>query len=156
MVKKTYQITISNPAKVARVMVKNQPVSLKYSTELIREIKGKKVSKAERFLNNILTHQEFLPLRKYVRKIGHKKGNAKSFTKIGRYPQNLAKTFLKILASLKSNADYKGLDSQNLLIVHGFASMGFSRTAFQSQGRISGKKRKRKSAHIEIVAVEAA
>jgi len=156
MVKKNYQIEITNPKKAAKVMAKNQNVSLKYSTEMIREIKGKRVGKVEKFLENIILKKDFLPLRKYVKKIGHRKGKARSFTKIGRYPKKLAENFLKILVSLKANADYAGLDSENLLIIHGFASQGFSRATYQSQGRISGKKRKRKSTHIEIVAVEVA
>lgn len=156
MVKKNYQIEISSPKKMAKVMAKNQKVSLKYSTELIREIKGKKVGKVERFLHDIIEQKDFLPLRKYVKKTGHRKGRSRSFTKVGRYPKRLAQNFLRILDSLKANADYSGLDSDNLLIVHGFASMGFGRASYQSQGRISGKKRKRKSTHIEIVAVEAA
>ena len=62
---------------------------------------------------------------------------------------------MKALEELKSNADYKGLDAENLLIVHGFASQGYARISFQSQGRISGKRRKRKATHLELIAREA-
>ncbi|MBI2598500.1 MAG: 50S ribosomal protein L22 [Candidatus Diapherotrites archaeon] len=155
MVKKNYQVKISDPKKKAYVMAKNQPVSLKYSVELNREIKGKRIDKAETFLKNILEKKDFLPLRKYVHNIAHRKGKAKSFTKTGKYPKRLAKNYLKILENLKANADYKGLDSENLLIVHAFSSQGFRRASNQKQGRIGGKRHQSKSTHIEIVAVEA-
>src|SRR3989338_4502147 len=155
MVKRAFQVQALHGKKVARVIAKNAHVSLKYSTELLREIKGIRVDRAERFLNNILEEKEFLPLRKYKKKVGHRKGASKSFTKSGRYPKRLAKVFLKALEELKSNADYKGLDAENLLIVHGFASQGYARISFQSQGRISGKRRKRKATPLELIAREA-
>jgi len=96
-----------------------------------------------------------LPLRKYNKKIGHKKGEAKLFSKIGRYPKRTLKAFVEILNTVQANADYKGLDSENLIITHMFASQGFQRTSYQSQGRISGKRRKNKSVHLEVVVMEA-
>ena len=84
-----------------------------------------------------------------------KKGDSKRMSKIGRYPEKAVKVFLQLLDSVKANADYKGMDSENLLITHAYASQGFHKSSYQSQGRISGKKRQRKSAHIEIAVMEA-
>ncbi|MBI4045086.1 MAG: 50S ribosomal protein L22 [Candidatus Diapherotrites archaeon] len=155
MAKKNYQASF-DPKKTCRVIGKNKPVSLKYSTELVREIKGKMVSSAEAFLNRVLEKKDFLPIRRYTSKIGHRKGEAKSFTKTGKYPFKVAKVFLGLLSDLRANADYKGMNAEKLLIVHGFASMGYRRTSNQPQGRISGKARKNKSTHIELIALEAA
>ncbi|MCX6798754.1 MAG: hypothetical protein NTW59_01500 [Candidatus Diapherotrites archaeon] len=47
------------------------------------------------------------------------------------------------------------MGTDNLLIAHCFASQGFRRIGFQPKGKIAGKRRKRKSAHIEIVVTEA-
>ena len=155
MAKKNYQAEF-DAKKTCRVIGTNKPVSLKYSTELIREIKGKPVLSAEAFLNRILEKTDHLPLRRYVSKIGHRKGQARSFTKTGKYPINVAKVFLRLLSDLKANADYKGMNAEKLLIVHGFASLGYRRMSNQPQGRISGKPRKNKSTHIELIALEAA
>ena len=156
MVKKEYQNQgPSHAKKTAKAMMKNKPVSLKYSLEIISNIKGKRLDKAQSYLERILTHEEYLPMRKYKKKIGHKKGEAKGFTKVGRYPERPIKAMLELLESAKSNADYKGLDSENLLIVHMFASKGYSRVGYQSQGRISGKRRQSKSTHLEIIVEEA-
>ncbi len=156
MSKKNYQSDSFDPKKTVRIMAKNSPVSLKYSIELLREMKGQKVDKMEKFLQRIIERKDFLPLRKYRKKVAHRRGEAKSFTKTGKYPVRLAKVFLKILANLRANADYKGLDANSLLICHCFASEGFRRYSGQSQGRISGKRRRRKATHIELIALEAA
>jgi len=155
MVKKAYQVQLAKETAIAKAMLKNQRASLKFSTELAREIKGKRLDKSEKFLQEIVEKKTHLPLRVYRRKVPHRKGETKSFTPAGRYPMGTAKIFLKLLETVKANADYKGLDSENLIITHLFASQGFQRVSYQTQGRISGKRRKRKSVHLEIVVMEA-
>lgn len=154
MVKKDYQVQVQKKG-VAKAVMKNKPVSLKYSLEIISNIKGKRVDKALAYLNRIINKEEFLPLRKYNKKIGHRKGDSKGFTKIGRYPIRCLKAFVELLESVKANADYKGMDSDNLLITHMFASQGYKRVSYQRQGRISGKARESKSTHLEIIVTEA-
>jgi len=156
VVKKNYQMQVQHQKSTARAMMTNRPVSLKYSLEIISNIKGKRLDSALAFLNRILRKEEFLPLRMYNKKVGHKKGDAKGFSKSGRYPTRCVKAFIELLEAARSNADYKGLDSENLLIQHMFASQGFARNSYQSQGRISGKRRKSKSAHLEIIVREVA
>ncbi len=156
MVKKAYQVqTSAGAARIAKAVMKNKPISLKYSLEIISNIKGQRLDKSVAWLNRILRMEEFLPLRVYNKKVPHRRGDAKMFAKAGRYPLRAVKAFIGLLNTVKANADYKGLDSENLLITHAFASQGFARMSYQSQGRISGKARKRKSAHIEIVVREA-
>jgi len=154
MVKKNYQIQLQVEKNIAKAFLSNQRISLKFATELCREIKGKKLSKAERFLQDIMEHRAFLPLRVYRKKVAHRKGESKSFTKSGRYPERVCRVFLKLLDLVKANADFKGLDTESLGIVHAFASQGLKRYSFQPKGRITGKRRARKSAHIEVVVRE--
>jgi large subunit ribosomal protein L22 len=154
MVKKTYQVTITAEKKTAKAFLSNQRISLKNSTEMCREIKGKRMNKADVFVNNIIAHKEFLPLRTYNKKVAHRKGDAQSGVKSGRYPENVCKVFLKLFDVVKANADFKGLDAENLLIIHAFASHGHKRYSSQSKGRVGGKRRVRKSTHIEVVVRE--
>ncbi len=155
MVKKNYQAKTRDEKKAAKAIAKNQPVSTKYATELCREIKGKKVSKVEKRLERIRDGKEFLPLRTYNRKVAHRKGDSVSGVKSGRFPKILCETAINVLGSVKANADFKGLDSENLIITHCFASSGFARKGMQPNGHISGKRRKKKSTHIEIIVEEA-
>lgn len=140
---------------MAKAVLKNAPVSLKYAVEFSRELKGMKLDKAEHFLEDIIEQKRFLPLRKYNKKVGHRRGDSVSFTKSGRYPKRTSQVILNLLHSVKSNADYKGLNADSLLIVHFFASQGFRRLGHQNQGRISGKTHKNKSAHLEVAVMEA-
>ena len=50
---------------------------------------------------------------------------------------------------------HKGLNSENLVIIHAFASKGVGRTSHQAQGKISGKMRERKASHLEVIVREA-
>lgn len=154
MAKTKYHMPIKNKKKSARAVLKNQPASLKYSTEVCREIRGKNVEKALGMLNRIVSGEEYLPLRKYKKKVAHRKGRALSGTKSGRRPVRTINKFIELLKLVKANADYKGLDSENLIIKDAFASSGFSRTSHQAGGRISGKMYKRKSTHMEVLVVE--
>ena len=154
MVKKGYQKKVKNEKKIAKASASNKPISIKYATEMCREIKGRPIDKVERSLKRIINKEEFLPLRKYVKKVAHRKGASKSKTKTGRYPKNVCRAFLELLESAKANADFKGLDTDNLLVYHAFASMGFRRHSVQPKGHISGRRRRRKSTHIEVMLIE--
>jgi large subunit ribosomal protein L22 len=154
MTKRKYYCPEAKHKKTAQTMAKNQPASLKYTTELIHQIKGKPINKAIQFLEDIIEQKRYLPLKKYKKKIGHRKGTAQNQTKTGRYPKKTAQIIIKILQTLQANADYKGMDKENLILKNAFTSQGHSKITHQTQGRISGKQRKKKSIHIEAIAVE--
>lgn len=158
MAKKNYQIQLSDSdkKKTAMAVAKGSRMSLKYATEIIRQIRGKPLNKAEEFLQKVIAHKEHLPLHTYRKKVAHRKGEAKDGVKSGRYPEKTCKAVLSVLESVKANADYKGLDEEKLLIVHAFASQGFARVSHQPQGHIGGKRRKKQSVHFEVIVREAA
>lgn len=142
--------------KIGKDMVKamkaNAGISLKYSTEICRELKGKHLNKAEKYLNEVAEEKKHVPLRKYNRKVAHRKGNAVSGVKSGRYPVKAAKVFLELISNAKNNAEQKDLDTENMIIVHAFASQGIGRMKTQPQGRTGGKIRYSKSTHVELIA----
>jgi ribosomal protein L22 len=59
-----------------------------------------------------------------------------------------------MLELVKANADFKGLDTDKLLIIHAFAAQGFRRMSLQPKGKIGGKLRLRKSVHLEVIVTE--
>lgn len=154
MVKRKYQIQDINEKICAKAMLKNRPISLKYATEICREIKGKPVAKAEKFLQDIIEKQRYLPLKKYNKKVPHRKGKALSGQKAGRYPVKACKAFLELISYAKANAENKGLDPEKLIIKHVFACQGYRRWSIQPKGRIAGKRRRKKSTHLEIILQE--
>ncbi len=157
MVKTTYNyVGTFNAERMARAISTNQPVSLKYSLEISRTIKGKNLEDSMKFLNEVMDQTRPLPLRTYHKKVPHRKGNAMMGTKAGRYPVRTCEKWITLLRNVRSNADVKGLDVKKLQVVHATASVGFQRIRNQSQGRINGKSRKSKSAHIEVIVREVA
>lgn len=154
MAKKNYQATPGKESKTAKAILKNTGVSLKYATEILREIKGQPVNKAIARLQRICEMKEALPLRKYNKKVAHRKGYPKAGVKSGRYPINTAKKVIEMLELAKANADFKGLEAEKLLVIHGFASQGFRRMGLQPKGKIGGKLRLKKSVHLEVIVME--
>jgi large subunit ribosomal protein L22 len=152
--KKDYQALPGQEKQTAKALLRNAQISLKYSTELCNLIRGQPVNKTMEYLEKIRTHEDYLPLKMYHKKVGHRKGDAQRGTKSGRYPERVCVEFLNLLRLVKANAEYKGLDSEKLIILTAFASMGFSRYSYQSKGKIAGKARRRNSTHLEIVVME--
>ncbi len=157
MVKRYYntELSAAESKKTAKTMAANANVSLKYATEICNQIKGKTAEWTESFLQDIEQHKRFLPLKRYNKKVAHRKGDSMHGEKAGRYPEKTVQVFLKLLENAKANADYKGLDTEKLVIKHAFASQGFARRSVQTKGKIGGKVRKKKSAHLEVVLMEA-
>lgn len=156
MSKRNYNFVFGKEEKTSKAVKANAHVSLKYSAEICREIKGKRVEKAMKFLQDVVEKKAFLPIKKYNSNTAHRKGRSVSGVKSGRFPKNCAKAWRDLLASAKANADYKGLDAENLVVLHAFASQGFRRRSHQARGKIAGKQRRKKSAHLEVVLMEAA
>lgn len=154
LVKSTYQLKDVDEKITAKAMLKNRPISLKYATEICREIKGKPLEKAEKMLQDIIEMRRYLPLRKYHKKVPHRKGKAISGQKAGRYPITACKHFLELLSYAKANAENKGLDTEKLIVKHAFACQGYRRFSMQPKGRIAGKRRRKKSTHIEVILQE--
>ncbi len=154
MAKRNYQTNVGKESKTAKAINTNAPISLKFSTEIINQIKGKYVNKVIAWLKRIEEKEEFLPLTKYDKKVAHRKGEAKAGAKAGRYPTKVVKAWQELLESVKNNADFKGLDQEKLVIIHAFASSGINRYSYQSKGRIGGKARRKNATHIEVIVSE--
>lgn len=154
MVKKNYQALPGKQSKTAKALVKNADVSLKYSTEICNQIRGKPVQKNIEWLGKIILHETHLPLQMYNKKVGHRRGGAKLGVKAGRYPEKAAGKFIELLELAKTNADFKGLDAEKLLVMNAFASQGLKRYGHQSKGKIGGKVHLKPSINIEVVVME--
>ncbi|MCX6802940.1 MAG: 50S ribosomal protein L22 [Candidatus Diapherotrites archaeon] len=149
-----YQAEVGKASKTARAMITNAPISVKYSTEICNQVKTKPVNQVIEWLRRIENHEEYLPLKRYHKKVAHRKGNALNGEKAGRYPEKVARGFIKLLELVKANADFKGLDAEKLLIIHAYANMGMNRFSYQSKGRIAGKARRRNATNIEVIVQE--
>ena len=92
--------------------MKNLPISTKHSVEISNSLRYKSVKYAKAFLEEVSELERAVPFGRFNKDTGHKKGMGP-----GRFPQKAAKEFLKLLKSVESNAQDRGLDSSNLKII---------------------------------------
>jgi len=133
--------------EVAKVLGKDLSISMKHSSEICRWLRKKKLSKAKILLNKVLKKEMAVPYKRYHWNLGHKKG----INGPGRYPIKACKAILGLLESAETNAQFKGMNTGNLIIVHINAHKASSPWHFGRQRR-----RKMKRAHVELIVKEGA
>ncbi len=107
--------------KTAKVFGRNLRISPKHSVEISKAIRGMKVGEAKEFLLRVQQKKEAVPFRKHKKKVGHKR-LFKWYA--GRYPVKASERFYRLLEEVESNAEYKGLDTDRLRIIHVSACKG--------------------------------
>ena len=99
----------ADPDTTSKAIAKELPISPKFSREICRMIRGKKVDDAIRMLEEVVELRR--PVRRYNYGVAHKSGVGP-----GRFPKKAAAAIIKVLQSAKSNAEYKGLDADNMRV----------------------------------------
>ncbi|KYC49975.1 MAG: 50S ribosomal protein L22P [Candidatus Methanofastidiosum methylothiophilum] len=117
-----YSLTQIDETKTAKVYGKNINISPKHSREICNTIKGMKIERAKELLEATVKIEKPIPFKRHYKKVGHKKGLSKWFA--GRYPVKASKSILKLLNEVEANAEYKGLNSSRLKIIHASAYKG--------------------------------
>jgi large subunit ribosomal protein L22 len=139
--------------KTARAMAKSLKVSPKHCVEISNAIRGMEVTKAKEYLQNVIDMKQAVLFKRHNKKVGHRKG-AQGWPS-GRYPVKAAAEILKVLENAESNAEYKGMDTENLIIEHisshrGMVIRGAIPRAF---GRVTPFNTP--TTHVQVVLVEA-
>lgn len=98
---------------MARAVGMALPISLKFSVEICRFVKNKKVGLVKKMLQDVIDKKRAIPFRRYDFDLGHKKE-----TGPGRYPEKASKEFIKLIENVEANAQFKGLNTSNLMITH--------------------------------------
>lgn len=144
--KDRYSKQIENQEHVAKALGMSLPISPKHSIEICNLIRHKKLEKAKIILEKVIEKKAPIPFKRF-QQMGHKKGK----TGPGRYPVNACKEILKVLNSAEANAQFKGLNTSNLVIAH----IATNRAAQQwHYGR--QRRRKMKRAHVQVMLEEKA
>ena len=147
-----YSITDINQEKTAKASGRELRVSHKHAREVCRTINGMKLDQAKDYLKQVIKKKKPIPFRRFNKKVGHRHGLEKAFS--GRYPVKTAAEILKVLEGAESNAEYKGLDIENLRIIHASAYPGMKIKRFipRAFGRSSPKNNT--LTHVELVLEE--
>lgn len=111
-----------DPATTAKAMAYELNVSPKHCIEILRQIRGKPAKQAETYLQNVIDKKVSVPFKRFARNVGHKRHQ--SGWPAGRYPVKASKEILKLLKHAEANAEYKGLEPENMKIIHADSKKG--------------------------------
>ncbi len=123
---------------------KSLPISTKMSVEICNAIRGKPLARAKSILIDAIEMKRAIPIRRFTWNRCHHKGVGP-----GRYLPTASKMFLKLCESIEANAENKGLNVNNLVIVQAKANKAEARWHSGRKGRA-----KMKSTHIDLIVQE--
>jgi large subunit ribosomal protein L22 len=128
-----------DPEKTVKASGREVRVSHKSAREICRTIKGMMLAQAKQYLRDVMDKKQAVPFRRFKKKAGHRHGLEKAYA--GRYPVKTSKQILKVLEGAEANAEYKGLDTDRLRIIHASAYPGMKMKRFtpRAHGRASPK-----------------
>jgi large subunit ribosomal protein L22 len=140
---------------VAKAKANELNMSPKHSIEIATFIRHQRVNDAIAYLNEVIKLKKAIPFRRFNRNVAHKRGLPGNWD-AGRYPVKASKAYIRVLESVKKNAEYLGLDAENLEIIHASANRGRAQKAFfpRAMGRATPKVRE--SVNVEVVVREVA
>ncbi|TRY67434.1 hypothetical protein TCAL_05248 [Tigriopus californicus] len=143
-----------NAAKSAKAKGSNLRVHFKNTRETAQAIKKLPLNRAVTYLKNVITQKEIVPFRRFRGGVG-RHAQAKAFkTDQGRWPKKSAEFLLHLLKTAESNAEYKGLDADHLVIDHIQVNRApyMRRRTYRAHGRINPYMSS--PCHIEVCLVE--
>lgn len=88
-------------------------ISTKACVELANVIRMKTTKEAKTLLERVIAKQQAVPYRIFIKELSHKKGIGP-----GRYPKKAAEAMIEVIENAEANAQFKGLNTSNLQIVH--------------------------------------
>merc|ERR1712024_363872 len=122
--------------------------------ETAQAIRAMPLHRASKYLKNVIAHKEIVPFRRFMGGVGRHAQAKVHGTAQGRRPLKSAEFLLQLLKNAESNAEYKGLDPDHLVIEHIQVNRApmMRRRTYRAHGRISPYMSS--PCHIEICLVE--
>lgn len=144
-----YSITGLEPERTVKASGRELRISHKAAREICNVIKGMKLDQAKRFLRLVIAKKQPVPFKRFRKKVGHKGQLQKADA--GKYPVKAAKKILEVLKNAEANAENKGLDVENLRIIHASAYPGMKIKRYQPRAFGRSSPRFETLTHVEIV-----
>jgi len=132
-------------SNIAIVNGKNLPISRKVAREIGVFIKGKTIEAAISDLEKVIDGKLAVPYKRFNKDASHRRGNMMS----GRFPKRTSEEIIKLLNSLRTNAENKGLNTAGMRIIHAASQHASIAWRWGRQRR-----RRRKISHFELIAIE--
>nr|8HKU_L22P Chain L22P, 50S ribosomal protein L22 [Sulfolobus acidocaldarius DSM 639]8HKV_L22P Chain L22P, 50S ribosomal protein L22 [Sulfolobus acidocaldarius DSM 639]8HKY_L22P Chain L22P, 50S ribosomal protein L22 [Sulfolobus acidocaldarius DSM 639]8HKZ_L22P Chain L22P, 50S ribosomal protein L22 [Sulfolobus acidocaldarius DSM 639]8HL1_L22P Chain L22P, 50S ribosomal protein L22 [Sulfolobus acidocaldarius DSM 639]8HL2_L22P Chain L22P, 50S ribosomal protein L22 [Sulfolobus acidocaldarius DSM 639]8HL3_L len=138
--------------KLAKAVIKNIDASVRDLYNVCKAIRGMNLKEAREFLNNVLEEKEALPFWRYSHGTSHRSNISRKWkVKSGRYPKKAIKYVLKLLDNAENNANSKGLDIDNLKIVHIAAHKGLVLKRYMTRAFGRSTRKYKYLSHIEVI-----
>merc|ERR1712240_370200 len=149
-----YAIEPDNATKSAKAKGSNLRVHFKNTRETAQAIKSMPLHRASKYLKNVIAHKEIVPFRRFMGGVGRHAQAKVHGTAQGRWPLKSAEFLLQLLKNAESNAEYKGLDPDHLVIDHIQVSRApkMRRRTYRAHGRINPYMSS--PCHIEMILTE--
>jgi large subunit ribosomal protein L22 len=110
---------------------------------------GMKVEDAKKYLNGVIDLTTPVPYTRFKMFL-----NPKPKVGPGRYPKKAAKAILRVLESAQSNAEYKGLEADNMRVKVASASRGRIEKSYMPRAQGRSTPWNEQTTNIEIVLEE--
>ncbi len=137
---------------IARGRVNEAPISPKHAIEIAGFIRGMKLDDAAAYLEGVVALQKPIPFKRFNRNVPHRKGLVG--WDAGRYPRKASRVYLRLLNNVRKNAEYSGLEGDQLQIVHVSANRGIRRRSFMPRAMGRATPKDRQTVNIELVVRE--
>merc|ERR1711926_70974 len=149
-----YAAEPDNATKAAKAKGSNLRVHFKNTRETAQAIKKMPLHRATAYLKNVVEQKEIIPFRRFMGGVGRHAQAKVHGTSQGRWPKKSAEFLLHLLKNAESNAEYKGLDADHLVVDHIQVNRApkMRRRTYRAHGRINPYMSS--PCHIEVVLVE--
>ncbi len=136
----------ANPKHTSKAIGFELDISEKKSVEVCRAVRGMKVNKALDYLESVVVMKKAIPYKRFTAGSGHKKGMAS-----GGYPGKAAAEVIKIIESAQHNAEYKGLDPDEMKIKVIAAHRGRTNLAYRPRAHGRSTPFNNETVNIEVI-----
>jgi large subunit ribosomal protein L17e len=151
-----YSLNPENATKSAKARGSHLRVHFKNTHETAHRLKGMHLNRAVKFLKNVMEKKEIVAFLRYNGGPGRhaQAKNCNSSGSQGRWPKKSAEFLLQLLKNAESNAEYKGLDTDHLMIEHIQVNRApkMRRRTYRAHGRINPFMSS--PCHIEVILAE--
>ncbi len=139
----------ADPETTSKAIGKEISVSPKHCREVCKMLKGMRVDKAREYLLSVADLKTPVPYTRYKMFL-----SPKPKVGPGRYPRKAAKAILTVIESARSNAEYKGLDADNMRIKNACAHRGRIQQGFMPRAYGRSTPWNEQTTNIEIILEE--
>jgi large subunit ribosomal protein L22 len=142
-----YSVKELDETRTVKASLREIDVSPKWSREVCRAIVGLTISEAKKLMEDVIAMKRMIPYRRYRKNRAHHAETKGA----GGYPVKVAKHMLKLLESLEANADFKGLDPDEVVIIHAAAHKARRIRKFMPRAFGRATPYDKQLVHIEVV-----